>query len=121
MRINGQFTYYHKIRLQLIDKRKEFKYVSKTVRGEDGEIIVVASKGKEMGMGIGVTVFGLAVTGGGIYKFLTQGAGGAAGAPPPDTAYQAGVWAGMAFGILMVIAGIFSIVKANSAEDSQAQ
>jgi phage FluMu protein Com len=42
MRINGEFTYYHKNRLGLIDKKKEYKYVSKTVVGEDGEVIQTA-------------------------------------------------------------------------------
>ena len=37
MRINGQFTYFNKTRLGMIDKRKEYKYVAKEKRGEDDE------------------------------------------------------------------------------------
>lgn len=35
MRVNGQYTYYHKNRLELIDKAKEYKYVAKEKRDED--------------------------------------------------------------------------------------
>ena len=37
MRINGQFTYFNKTRLDMIDKRKEYKYVVKEKRDEDEE------------------------------------------------------------------------------------
>ncbi len=37
MRINGQFTYFNKTRLGMIDKRKEYKYVAKEKRDEDEE------------------------------------------------------------------------------------
>ena len=35
MRINGQFTYFNKTRLDMIDKRKEYKYIAKEKRDED--------------------------------------------------------------------------------------
>ncbi|MBC8114872.1 MAG: hypothetical protein H7062_10870 [Candidatus Saccharimonas sp.] len=37
MRINGQFTYFNKTRLDMIDKRKEYKYVAKEKVDEDEE------------------------------------------------------------------------------------
>lgn len=37
MRTNGQFTYYFKDRLELIDKAKEYKYVAKERRSEDDD------------------------------------------------------------------------------------
>lgn len=37
MRTNGQFTYYFKERLELIDKAKEYKYVAKERRKSDGD------------------------------------------------------------------------------------
>ena len=37
MRINGQFTYYHKNRLEMIDKRKEYKYVAKEKKEDDDD------------------------------------------------------------------------------------
>ena len=37
MRINGQFTYFNKTRLDMIDKKKEYKYVAKEKRDEDDD------------------------------------------------------------------------------------
>ena len=37
MRINGQFTYFNKTRLDMIDKRKEYKYIAKEKVDEDEE------------------------------------------------------------------------------------
>ena len=37
MRTNGQFTYYHKSSLEMVDKLKEYKYVAKENRGDDDD------------------------------------------------------------------------------------
>ena len=112
MRINGQFTYFNKNRLEMVDKRKEYKYVAKIVVGEDGEVVDMSDKsGKDIGLGVVVALFGLAVSGGGIYKFLVPGVPGMDAAATQGAAYQAGVWTGVGFGVLLVIAGILSIVK----------
>lgn len=37
MRTNGQFTYYFRERLELIDKAKEYKYIAKAKRSEDDD------------------------------------------------------------------------------------
>ena len=112
MRINGQFTYFNKNRLEMVDKRKEYKYVAKIVVGEDGEVVDMSDKsGKDIGLGVIVALFGLAVSGGGIYKFLVPGVPGMDAAATQGAAYQAGVWTGVGFGVLLVIAGILSIVK----------
>jgi DNA-directed RNA polymerase subunit RPC12/RpoP len=37
MRTNGQFTYYHKNSLEMVDKLKEYKYIAKEKRSEDDD------------------------------------------------------------------------------------
>ncbi len=122
MRINGQFTYFNKGRLEMIDKRKEYKYVAKTQVGEDGEIIDLSDKsGKDIGLGVVVALFGLAVSGGGLYTFLTQGAPSVEAVAPQNAGayqvgFQAGIWTVIVFGLLMAIAGILSILKGVNAK-----
>ena len=117
MRINGQFTYFNKTRLGMIDKKKEYKYVSKVKLDEDGEVIVDTS-GKDVNMGVALALGGTCACAFLIYKIMTGGppAGG-------DSAYNAGAvagqWTGVAFCVLFVIAGIFSIVKGVRAKNAQ--
>lgn len=122
MRINGQFTYFNKTRLGMIDKKKEYKYVAKIKRSEDDddEEVVAESPGKVIGMGVGVALFGAAICGGAIYTILTQAPpGGEAAGSAYKAGYYAGVWTGFGFGVLMFIAGLISIVKGVQANNSE--
>ncbi len=88
MRINGQFTYFNKTRLDLIDRKKEYKYVAKERRDEDDEDEfkprTAALDAKEAGL-MGAVFALLGIVGGMLYGALTS----------------VGVPAGVAFGALI--------------------
>jgi predicted RNA-binding Zn-ribbon protein involved in translation (DUF1610 family) len=117
MRINGQFTYFNKTRLDMIDKRKEYKYVAKIKKGEDGEEIIDTS-GKDINMGVGLALGGVCASAFLIYK-ITTGGPPAEGGSAYNAGYVAGQWAAVAFCALFSLAGVFSIVKGVRAKNSQ--
>ena len=94
---NGQFTYYYKERLDLIDKAKEYKYVAKEKRGEDDDDKPRTWQ-QDLTDGIVVSVVCLLLggIGGMLYGNLTD-----AGMP---NGIARGVFVGSAIG---VIAGLF--------------
>jgi F0F1-type ATP synthase assembly protein I len=108
MRTNGQFTYYNKSSLELVDKLKEYKYRAKEKRDEDEDEKPKTVAQQAVDGFVFVLVFALiGVVGGMLYGTLT------------DVGVPKGIVTGMLIGLTLAwIASYFNGVK-EGFQDSQ--